>query len=74
MLSTPFHVEAIYAGMQSLATDEAGLNRLRSKALVRAAKFSWRTAAAEVLDIYQMLLEQYPRISERKALLGAVNT
>lgn len=70
----PFDVEAIYAGLRVLAADQPTLNRLRSKALVRAAKFSWRAAAGHVLDIYRMLMEEYPRTTERKALLGTVST
>jgi glycosyltransferase involved in cell wall biosynthesis len=74
ILVDPFDVEAIYAGMRLMATDPSALSRLRSHALDRSAEFSWKRAAAEVLDVYRMLVDEYPRTSERKAVLGAVET
>jgi glycosyltransferase involved in cell wall biosynthesis len=73
ILVDPFDVEAIYAGMRVLAEDKARLARCRTAALARAQQFSWRTAANEVVDIYRMLLEEYPRSIERKPVLGAVS-
>src|SRR4030081_1097962 len=54
LLVDPFDVDAIHAGMRTLATEESALRQLRSRALMRAAQFSWRAAAAQVVDIYKM--------------------
>jgi glycosyltransferase involved in cell wall biosynthesis len=69
----PFDVDAIYAGLRMLATQEPMLTRLRAQALQRAKNFSWRAAAAQALGIYRMLLEEYPRTIERNPVLGAVS-
>jgi len=71
ILVDPFDVAAIYAGMRALATDAAGLERLRAQARRRASTFSWRAAAAQIIDIYRMVLDEYPRTIERKPVLGA---
>jgi len=73
ILVDPFDVQAIYAGMRALAGDELMLTRLRVESLQRAQQFSWRTAAAQVRDVYRMLLEPYPRPIERNPVLGAAS-
>ncbi|MGI9145259.1 MAG: glycosyltransferase family 4 protein [Chloroflexota bacterium] len=72
VLVDPFDVDAICAGMRLLAEDATRLARLRADALRRARQFSWRSAAAQVIDLYRALLEEYPRSIERKPVLGAV--
>jgi glycosyltransferase involved in cell wall biosynthesis len=72
ILVDPFDVDAIYAGLRELATDTAGVSRRRVQSVQRAEQFSWRTAASQVLDIYRMLLNEYPRTTERKPVVGAV--
>ncbi len=73
VLVDPFDVDAIHAGMQRLATDRAFLERLRVESLHRAQQFSWRAAAAQVIEIYRMLLGEYPRSVERNPIAGAVS-
>jgi glycosyltransferase involved in cell wall biosynthesis len=74
ILVDPFDVDAIAAGMRLLAQDSALVSELRARARVRSAEFSWRRAAAQVLDVYRTVLDEYPRTIERKAVLGAIET
>jgi glycosyltransferase involved in cell wall biosynthesis len=67
-LVDPLDVQAIYAALRCLATDDNERKRLRNAARGRARAGSWRTAAARVLDIYDSLRSEYPRIVERKPL------
>jgi glycosyltransferase involved in cell wall biosynthesis len=69
ILVDPLDVDAIYAGMRSLAMDEGSLGRLRSRALARAAQFSWPRAADQILDVYQMLFEADPAVGTRRRTL-----
>lgn len=48
----PWSVEAMARGLESLLTDRAQHDRLRSAGLARAASFSWQRAARETLAIY----------------------
>jgi len=73
ILVDPVDVDAIYAGMRLLAENETRLAGWRAAARRRAQQFSWQAAAAQVIDIYRMLLEEYPRSIERKPVLGAVS-
>jgi glycosyltransferase involved in cell wall biosynthesis len=73
----PLDVEAIYSGMRVLATDQTALATLRVLARARAAEFSWRGAATQVLDVYQMLVDErrlyngsHQPTTEGKAILG----
>jgi glycosyltransferase involved in cell wall biosynthesis len=72
VLVDPYDVDAIHAGLRTLAGDEQARARLRADALVRAKQFSWRAAAAKVFGVYRMLMEEYPRTIERNPVVGAV--
>ena len=73
VLVDPVDVDSIYAGLRTLATDPVAIHRLRARSLQRAARFRWHTTAAQVLAVYQMLLEEYPRPIERNPVPGAVS-
>jgi glycosyltransferase involved in cell wall biosynthesis len=73
VLVDPFDVDAIHAGMRRLADDQALLDRLRGESRQRAQHFSWHAAASHVLEVYRMLLAEYPRSVERKPIVGAVS-
>ncbi len=53
LLVDPTDVDEIAHGMERLATDDALRNGLIAKGLARAAAFSWRNTARQVLDVYQ---------------------
>jgi glycosyltransferase involved in cell wall biosynthesis len=68
LLVDPTDVEAIYAGLDILATDESLVERLRSQALERATRFSWQATARQVLAIYGALGPRYSPQTERNGL------
>jgi glycosyltransferase involved in cell wall biosynthesis len=68
ILVDPTDVDAIYAGLNNLATDDALVDGLRSQALQRATRFSWQAAARQVLAIYDTLGPKYSPHTERNGL------
>ena len=48
----PLEVTAIRSGLESLLGDPSVRRRYRRAGLARAAEFSWRTAAEQVIEIY----------------------
>lgn len=57
-LVNPYEVEEITAAIERLMGDAALRGELVSKGLKQAARFSWRKAAAQTLDIYDHLLAE----------------
>ena len=51
----PTDTDELRSVLERLLTDEAEAGRLRVKALERAAKFTWKKAARETLDLYERL-------------------
>jgi glycosyltransferase involved in cell wall biosynthesis len=72
ILVDPLSVDAIYAGLRTLAASAETRRTLQARARTHAAQFSWRTTARQVLDRYRALLDpEYPRSIERKTVVGA---
>ena len=52
MCVDPLDVEAIRGGLAALLADPSLRRQYRQAGLARAAEFSWRTTAEQVIDIY----------------------
>jgi glycosyltransferase involved in cell wall biosynthesis len=52
-IADPFKTEEITAKMIELTTDTGYRNRLVAQGFLQSAKFSWRSMARHVLDIYK---------------------
>ncbi len=63
LLIDPGDPEALCAAMRRLAREPGLRQQLGAAARTRAAKFSWRIAAAQVLDVYRAVTTEYPRSS-----------
>ena len=55
-LVDPFNVEEMTSAIKTLLADEAQMTDLSAKGLKRAAEFSWKAAAENLLNLY----EQFP--------------
>ncbi|HEV7662141.1 MAG TPA: glycosyltransferase family 1 protein [Chloroflexota bacterium] len=66
ILVDPFDVDAISAGLRTLASDASTLAGLRSRARGQASRFSWQRAATQIDDMYREVVAQPSPASERK--------
>jgi glycosyltransferase involved in cell wall biosynthesis len=55
LLVDPSEPEQVVRGMRTLLHDSAGYQTLRHNALTQAARFSWRRAALQTLDVYNQI-------------------
>jgi len=52
-LVDPYNVEDMATGIKTLLADEVQMADLSAKGVKRAAQFSWKAAAGNLVDIYE---------------------
>ncbi len=57
LMVDPYDVHAIAGGIRTLAEDKSTYDKLKSAGRARAADFTWRRTAEEVLDVYRKAID-----------------